>query len=182
MTVVGHPVLSRTILYRSGWSMAVVESSVDERSRGLLTRRRSADKRSMHDYVRLVDALCPVVPVRSAVTVAATVCNAMHPNAGYVGLRSEVKARKPCHYGRFDNLPLCGAVLSAGNPGVRLGNQTWQRDNRRYLKSFWTRPRRCYAWILVPARTRYLRLSSAQLLSFVGWSAPAFGLFDLLRG
>ena len=36
--------------------------------------------------------------------------------AGNVGLRSEVKCRKPPHYGRFDNLPLCGAVRSAGNP------------------------------------------------------------------
>ena len=27
-----------------------------------------------------------------------------------------MKDRKPRHYGRFDNLPLCGAVGSAGNP------------------------------------------------------------------
>ena len=71
--------------------------------------RRAGQEAAIFRSVLLGGALHLLV---SVVDPAVDICP--HNDAGYVALRSEVKARKPRH-GRFDKLPLCGAVLCAGS-------------------------------------------------------------------
>ena len=84
----------------------------------------------MCDYVRLGDALCPAVPVRSAVT-SRRQCNAMHPNAGSVRPTSDVTARKPRYYGRFNQLVLWRDVMCEKTSGNLGFSEPEGRRNRR---------------------------------------------------